>query len=1057
MQMGKCLVLSVALSAAGLAAHAVERVVASPDGRIVFKVDAEGKPSYSVAFDGREAIGRSALGFAFADEEPMSEGFEQCGEAVLQKGRVEAWKPVVRNRHADVRLEYNSLEVPMREKAGERRRMDLEVRAFDGGIAFRYTLYGARVPGERIVTEELTEFRVPATSFAWVGHNGGKSFMGSQETRFEKTPVREIKADDWCLAPFLVEIDRATYVALLDAHLDNYPGRCFAWRDGAIATRLVPSPREGEKGAKARFDRRFETPWRVVLVGDNPGRFMESEIVRALNPPCAIADTSWIRPGMSAWDHWWSGDVKMEMPVIKEYIDFAAKQGWPYMLVDWQWYGQFNTPESDITRPAPQIDMPELLAYAKERGVRLWLWLYSSDVTRNDAFEEAFALYSKWGVAGVKIDFMERHDREIVNWYRRITASAAKNRLMLDFHGAYAPDGIERTYPNLLTREGVLGEEFSKFSRSITPDHNVTLAFTRMLAGPMDYTPGGFLNVSKEDFKMQSPTLVMNTRAAELAKFVVYESPWTCFCEHPRNVVGKPGSEFVAEVPTVWDDTRFVGGYPGEWVAVARRSGSRWYLGVLNGNDAREVDVDVSFLDGDGTCRYWMDGEKPADVRRGEERVSGNAKSYRVRLAPGGGMAAVWEGDAKAAPSPAATASFADFDALARRGEDLSVVFFGGSLTFSANASDPNVTGIRGLMADYLRSRYPAAHFTFHDAAIGGSGSLLGAFRLERDVLSHKPDLVFLDFLCNDGTDDDLLDATCAYEYLLREMIGRGIPVEQMFFTFRFWAGRGFDPVARLPRRNAYRRLAEEYGTPDGDVHLSALARDLESGKRTLAEIWPIDGAHPADLGYRYFFEAVREGFERGVADGAVCRVPAKPVFGTLRDVRRLSLCDGGTPLPKGWTRSLAYRTSMWFDGLSSRWMGDVASAKGDADPIRVSADCNFFACFGEGDENGLRFKVTADGAPFAEFASSPGKGRLFIFRRQEFPEWWKGPARHEFEIAPIAAEKGELHIESVMTATIVPNDPDAAARAAAAKAERTARARAARTDALDHGRGIKK
>ena len=251
----------------------------------------------------------------------------------------------------------------------------------------------------------------------------------------------------------------------------------------------------------------------MILVGDNPGRFIESEIVQALNPPCAIEDTSWIRPGMSAWDHWWSGEVKMEMPVVKEYIDFAAKQGWPYMLVDWQWYGPFNTPDADITRTAPQIDMPELLAYAKERGVRLWLWLYSSDVTRNDAFEEAFALYAKWGVAGVKIDFMDRHDREIVNWYRRIAAAAAKNRLMLDFHGAYAPDGIERTYPNLLTREGVLGEEFSKFSRSITPDHNVTLAFTRMLAGPMDYTPGGFLNVAASDFKMQSPTLVMNTRA----------------------------------------------------------------------------------------------------------------------------------------------------------------------------------------------------------------------------------------------------------------------------------------------------------------------------------------------------------------------------------------------------------------------------------------------------------------------------------------------------------------------------------------------------------------
>jgi alpha-glucosidase len=644
-QAGKTLVFAAAFAGTWLAAFAAESTLKSPDGRIVFKVDAEGRPSYSVSFDGREAIGRSALGFAFADEAPMADGFEQLGEAVLRNGLVESWKPVVRNRHADVRLSYNSLKLAMREKTGERRKMDLEVRAFDGGVAFRYTLYGARVLGERIVTDELTEFRVPATSFAWVGHNAGGSFAGSQESRFKKTPVREIRSDEWCLAPFLVEVDRSTYVALLDAYLDNYPGRCFAWRDGAIVTRLVPSPREGEKGAKARFDCRFDTPWRVILVGDNPGRFIESEIVQALNPPCAIEDTSWIRPGMSAWDHWWSGGVKMEMPVVKEYIDFAAKQGWPYMLVDWQWYGPFNKPEADITRTAPQIDMPELLAYAKERGVRLWLWLYSSDVTRNDAFEEAFALYAKWGVAGVKIDFMDRHDREIVNWYRRIAAAAAKNRLMLNFHGAYAPDGIERTYPNLMTREGVQGEEYSKFSLDITPDHNVTLAFTRMLAGPMDYTPGGFLNVAASDFKMQSPTLVMNTRAAELAKFVVYESPWMCFCDHPRNVLGQPGSEFVAEVPTVWDDTRFLGGYPGEWVAVARRSGDKWYLGVLNGNEAREVELDAPFLSGEGRCRYWSDGEKPTDVVRGEERVP--ATRGKIRLAAGGGFAAVWEAEGK--------------------------------------------------------------------------------------------------------------------------------------------------------------------------------------------------------------------------------------------------------------------------------------------------------------------------------------------------------------------------------------------------------------------------
>ncbi len=391
-------------------------------------------------------------------------------------------------------------------------------------------------------------------------------------------------------------------------------------------------------------------------------------------------------------------------------------------------------------------------------------------------------------------------------------------------------------------------------------------------------------------------------------------------------------------------------------------------------------------------------------------------------------------------------ASFADFDARARRGEKLSVVFFGGSLTFSANASDPAVTGVRGLLAKYLVERYPEARFSFHDAAIGGTGSLLGAFRLERDVLSHKPDLVFLDFLCNDGTDNDLPDATCAYEYLLREMIGRGIPVEQMFFTFRFWAGKGFDPVKSLPRRNIYRELAKAYGTPDGDVQLSSLAKDLESGKTTLDEVWPIDGAHPADFGYRYFFEAVREGFERGVREGAVCRVPEKPVFGTMRDVRRNVVVDG--KLPCGWTRSLTYRTSMWYDGLSSRWMGDVASAKGCAAPLEVSAECNFVGIFGEGDENALKFEVKADGAPFAEFGSSPGPGRLFFYRVKAFPEWWNGAAKHTFAITPVAAEKGELHVESVMTATLVPADP--------ADAARRVRVIEDKMEALDHGRGKK-
>lgn len=621
-------------------ALALPAEVRSPDGSIRFEVAYGGDLSYSLAYRGRELIAKSALGFDFRNEPAMTGGFETVGEPVVEEGLAESWTPVVRNRHAEVSLAYNRLVLRLREKGGERRRLDLTVNVYDDGVAFRYTLYGAARPGERRILEERTEYRVPETSFAWVGHNAGKGSDGSQESQFAKTRVTEMGADSWCLVPMLVEVDPTNYLALTSANLDDYPGYLAAWRNGAIATRLVAGPEEGEKGVKARFDGRFDTAWRVILVGDDPGRFVESEIIRAVNPPCAIPDTSWIRPGVSAWDHWWSGEVKMEMPVIKEYVDFAAAQGWPYVLVDWQWYGPFNRADADITKPAPQIDLPALIAYAKARGVKLWLWLYSTDVTRNDAFREAFPIYAKWGIAGVKIDFMDRYDREIVNWYRNIAACAAENRLMLDFHGAYVSDGLERTYPNVMTREGVLGEEYSKFSPMITPEHNVNLAFTRLIAGPMDYTPGGFLNVSMKDFKMQSPTLVMGTRAAELAKFIVYESPLTVCCEHPTNVLGQAGADFLREVPTQWDDTRFLGGRPAESFAIARRSGNRWFVGGIGGNDAREVVLDLSFAGPDVVLDAWTDGKTPRETVRTTLRPGGDGK-LRVSLAPSGGFAGI--------------------------------------------------------------------------------------------------------------------------------------------------------------------------------------------------------------------------------------------------------------------------------------------------------------------------------------------------------------------------------------------------------------------------------
>ena len=390
---------------------------------------------------------------------------------------------------------------------------------------------------------------------------------------------------------------------------------------------------------------------------------------------------------------------------------------------------------------------------------------------------------------------------------------------------------------------------------------------------------------------------------------------------------------------------------------------------------------------------------------------------------------------AMAATASAATPSFAEFDRRAREGETLSVVFFGGSLTWSANATEPNVTGFRGQMAKYFREKYPKARFTFTDAAIGGTGSALGMFRLERDVLKHHPDLVFLDFICNDGGENRDILGTCCYEYLLREMISRGIPVEQMFFTFKFWAEHGapYDAPDCHPRLIDYRRLAEEYGTAVGDVYVDGLIPAIDSGEidpdraKAIGKVWPIDGGHPDDIGYFYFAKAGIAGYERAVAEGRLCRVPEKPVFGTARDVRRMNPALDGT-LPEGWTRSLTYRTSSWYDGLSSRWMEDVAAfSGGEASPLTLRARGNFIGVFGEGDDDALPFRITADGREVFSGTAATGFGRLFIWRFAALSEQLEDDgAEHAFAIHPQPNGNGKsmLRIGSVCTATLVPNTP---------------------------------
>ena len=313
---------------------------------------------------------------------------------------------------------------------------------------------------------------------------------------------------------------------------------------------------------------------------------------------------------------------------------------------------------------------------------------------------------------------------------------------------------------------------------------------------------------------------------------------------------------------------------------------------------------------------------------------------------------------------PARVASFAAFDARATAGEPLSVVFFGGSLTWGANSSDPQRTSYRALMGEYLRAKYPRSSFKFWDASIGGTGSQLGVFRIDRDVLSRKPDLVFLDFTANDDLGGKDAVPLHTYESLLRRMIGQGIPVEQVFLGFKYCFGPSYD-LTKLHRRLDHLSLSAAYHTAVGDCFPYVQGK-LTDGSADINTLWPFDGAHPDDPGYELFFEAARNGFEQAIAEKTTCIVPPTPVFGDdFMEPRRAALVDLPA-YPKGWTRAKTFPTSMWFDGLSSRWMGDVlmCDEKNSAttEPLKVEFSGTFVGLFGEGDADGLPFKVIIDG-----------------------------------------------------------------------------------------------
>ena len=359
-----------------------------------------------------------------------------------------------------------------------------------------------------------------------------------------------------------------------------------------------------------------------------------------------IEDTSWIRPGKVALD-WWNANniygvdfrAGVNTDTYKYYIDFASRYGIEYVILDEGW-----SKPSDIFAINPDIDMEELLSHARQKNVGIILWVVWKAL--DDKLQEALDLFEKWGVKGIKVDFMQRDDQWMVNYYWRVAKEAAKRKLLVDFHGSYKPAGLRRTYPNVLTREGVRGLENVKLSNYPTPEHNVTLPFIRMLAGPMDYTPGAMINSQEENFRpIFDRPMSMGTRCHQLAMYVVFESPLQILCDSPSRYLRESECmEFLEKVPSVWDQTKALEAKVGDYVLVARKSGAQWYLGAMTDEIKRELTVDFSFLDGgDYTIEIYQDGINADRYGNDYKKVVRNiskSDKLKIQLAPGGGWVA---------------------------------------------------------------------------------------------------------------------------------------------------------------------------------------------------------------------------------------------------------------------------------------------------------------------------------------------------------------------------------------------------------------------------------
>jgi alpha-glucosidase len=637
---------------------AQQTTLSSPDGKIRITVQLRDSglrenPSWSATFQKRQLFTNCALALNLTEGGDLLKGARLIGmdnRAVKERVPIPFGKADHGNNHfRELRLNFQT-----------RGQQPLAVvfRCFDDAIAFRYELGGSN----RTVTiaDENSSFGVEGDPTAYI--QVLENYTTSHEHTVAATRYADIRQGDLLDMPLTLTWPDGTAAAFTEAALRHYAGMALAKSaDGRLVSKLTPRP----DGTKVVRPLPLQTPWRVVLLASRIGALLESTTIYCLNEPSAVRDISWIKPGKITF-HWWNGDVYDGQPgepilsfeMAKNYIDFCARNGIPTHSMSSTekttspWYFQSNPgtdpgPDTDVTRPRDGFDLARIKKYADSQNVRLWTWVHQKAL--RGRVEEAFTAFERLGWSGMMVDFFDHDDQDSVEFAESILEAAARHHIMIHLHGIWKPTGLERTYPNLMNHEGALNLEYLKWSSNCTPEHDLNMAFTRLVAGPMDYHLGGFRASPRSEFKPQhiAPN-VLGTRARMLAMYVCFDNPNPMAADYPAAYEHQPGFDFLVLVPTWWDETKIVQGEIGKLLVTARRKGKTWYLGGMSAGGAREVNVPLGFLPSGGyAAKIWKDSSDTDPNALSTESLSlTRSGSLKVRLASDGGFVA------EVAPAP---------------------------------------------------------------------------------------------------------------------------------------------------------------------------------------------------------------------------------------------------------------------------------------------------------------------------------------------------------------------------------------------------------------------